>query len=968
MPRDQPLIYHEYESDPDSGFDKIKREPLSRQSSVSSPIDLSMRSKSESPLPPAPELSIRGKPGRRKTKREPKNHKEKLQQKSVLKEKHASVVAALESRMFVDKKYAMKAKAEVAGNDYNEMESFMKSEMLYEDYDKDRTDNENEENVNVDTVCKKSSSVALINFIRSLKPEVSKQLVEKVKEHSNLRSDSASLNLASSLKVMSDSFDKTEHNLEKHQENNTEKMQVDLETDGDSTEKHDFEKDSEPEYPLIMEKNNESVCVIVSEQEKSNEVIGAERMDDDNENLNCDKETMESTVMQVQYESKLKNSVEDNDTEESYEIDEAENIRDPPSQTEGSAKTNSEESETCSNSVQGSEHGVNNANETKKIETQSADNDKQNIVENEDTEDKKSAFKDTSCSKIIEDTDSEAMAVGLTPEKTTLNNKYESQSSQDSEGFEVTSSGIESTSPPVLKINKVLENVEQRLNHSESSMEIEDSTMETTEDLQTEDIEKSNLLSTEAKKTSAEEGSKFEPMVEEKESNASIETDEDDNGLVIDEHVSEDESSVNSDQTEKGALNDQEIVNENDKTGFVLGTVPSNESEEVSMEEDINVKEKSDNSDSVSGDKVQNNKINKSVQGNINELKSKEKSKKGKEKQTAEEKQTDSDLVNSEKYIASPISVVTTSSTVLNNSSSIISLESSQDKEKLSNSETSKVQVETNTTEGILQKGQSHTLYYHDGDGYKPVKIFIDNSEQSSLVLQRMFQTAQLSNLKRQMEHVTSGNVKGPDSASETKQLPNLNANLMSLARMGVRVTKDSVPHNDGSIETSGNSANKTALYTSSSTSLTKETIPTTNVVISSLASNSMETTKDLQSFQQAYIDSLKIKTCEGPASNNNTEQTKKRIHSHLTKKPVVQSVSKIESKGKVTSEGTLTRVNPDIRSKLSKALQSPQRKVGIARSDSDTSVVNSRGILGHSLSSVSYTVQTPVTDTRQQL
>ena len=55
----------------------------------------------------------------------------------------------------------------------------------------------------------------------------------------------------------------------------------------------------------------------------------------------------------------------------------------------------------------------------------------------------------------------------------------------------------------------------------------------------------------------------------------------------------------------------------------------------------------------------------------------------------------------------------------------------------------------SNRVEEVFKQGKSSTWYFKDGDKYKPVKIFVDDSQQSTQVLQKMLQSNQMQLLRQ---------------------------------------------------------------------------------------------------------------------------------------------------------------------------------------------------------------------------
>lgn len=323
----------------------------------------------------------------------------------------------------------------------------------------------------------------------------------------------------------------------------------------------------------------------------------------------------------------------------------------------------------------------------------------------------------------------------------------------------------------------------------------------------------------------------------------------------------------------------------------------------------------------------------------------------------------------------------------------------------------------------VLKQGKSHTLYYKDSGGYKPVRILIDDSEQSSLVFQRMLQATQLTmnvaasdkdlQVISSSPFITGVNTSIPVVSSSMTVPAGMSDNACaSLVQLGNPVSSVSITNSNSVrvLDASVRSSEKTHhngpvdLQMLTSKDTTGVTSSTLNRPISSVKKSTSS-----NSFQTAYIESLKLTDTsmlpvspKAPGSPNfkdkasinaisvrgltkdsiSTKHNSVKSNSHLqdlstksetlsnntapigldsTKSMKTDGVDRYDSKkvagvtrvtkitaaadltlnasppevkGKqlkaagASSEGTLTKVNPDIKSRLSKALQSPQRKV----------------------------------------
>ncbi|XP_045207326.2 serine-rich adhesin for platelets-like [Mercenaria mercenaria] len=1015
---DIPLIYQEFETGSHSLSDDFKKEPLSRQSSVSSPIDLSMRHSMESPQLPV-EMSIRGKPGRRKTKKELKNHKEKHPQKSMVKEKHASVVAALERSMFADKSYSMKANGKASEADHRQVETYIKVEATDAEDVEMRNKDEREEIVDVETVRTKSSSEALSNFILNLKPEQTKQLVEKVKQQLSVqKSDNTRLTPdAPQMYAAESPSDNKRNNFDNSKENDMERMHQDLETDGVEGEK--TEKGLQDETPMLTDKDEYSEMV-VSENESNVAQTEEVTMDDDCENRAeiVTKENIESPVTAVQFQCTSQSPDADHSNESDLEeiVVYRSHLKGDKDNTENTVGSPCEKKETCSENI--------SSDGSKSFTLTSAyEGDKSCMLGHAETMSKDTQESDEECINKRSDgiNDEEISDSVIKDDRLEPSNSKElvSQISQESASSSSLhgSQGFEAILSPALNINPVRETDGRQLENSEDSMEVDftgnTSVSRTVNRIETgTDADVSDAENTTAAGDNDDTVNKtLELKMTEKNSKVSMDTDEDDEdtGLVIDEHASGDESVNNIKNCETVTRNESINVSKQTdcewKEKTVNFHVDAGKSVEVKTTED-----KRGYSEDLN--EVENGNIGKQVEENVLKSSVKDKGHMNSEKPVDVEKQ----VISNGKNIGSSEK----SSEVSDGKESAIEPrpQGIQDEEKLVKPSSAGLQLSQGTApDDLLKKGQSHTLYYHDGDSYKPVKIFIDNSEQSSLVLQRMFQTAQLSNVNRQTGLITADNTKTAtqSSFSETRTsnsvYPNVTVSHLTPA------TNRSVVQSDLVTEVRDYSISKAT--TSFPSNLNVETVSVTNIRPSAHALNALATEP---SFQQAYIKSLKHQASNEAAKiNGSAKQTKKqtvpistksdipcqtKTVSQNTKQKVLNTSKSFDSRtstvdinernqkfgayiatlppgkrmpgavnksvnfltGKYTSEGTLTRVNPDVRNKLSKALQSPQRKVGLVKSDSDSYIVNNRGVLGNVVTSVSGTASASVTDSRQQL
>ncbi|XP_060551884.1 uncharacterized protein LOC132713348 isoform X2 [Ruditapes philippinarum] len=1026
---DMPLIYEEYNpgSRSQTVSDTIKKEPLSRQSSVSSPIDLSMRHNTESPSqPPNPpnEMSIRGKPGRRKTKKEHKNHKEKQPQKSMVKEKHASVVAALEGSMFAGQTYPRKGNDKVS--DDKPFTQNIKIEAQDSEDIEMKCKTENGGMADAENAKSNLSSTTLSDFILNLKPDQTKYLVEKVRQQLNVHKDhisTLSSKEPSKYAAETDCDNKTDYR-QNSPENVPERMHQDL--------KSDDSKNDTPVTETVLKDKGKYLGKIVSL--KDNCVIDDIEMDVESSN---EKEAAENVTGPTESQLVGSRCESRSDTPEAYASDESDiedismdcshvaveayNVQQTAGSSPGKIESHSD-----SNIIGGQVSvSVNDKNDIDKADKpvhgvnvhENLKNYLKERIVNRSENSQKTA-------RLYDRHDKPSKTVELVSQISQESGSSSSlQGSQGSHGFEV-------ISPPVLNVNQandlnVFKKVSSQAEHSEDSMEVEfpsehqvsdqkESSHKTAVDDDESDVEK--VYSKDDAIHTNGDGESMEVNLDEEKLKANIDTDDDDEetGLVIDEHV-ENESENNGDTFE---------VNDN------IASEDKNIKTDQGKDEDsemTNMDVKDSGYSETCEEAIENNRTdyvqphNKECNGEIDEENEQDRSEKG---------------VNDEVHVHSEKSSEV-NGTDFSNGASVRNVESpsfirpdgikpyvKQNAQELKEKDIKKKAVgegglsQSLSQEEMLKKGQSHTLFYRDGDGYKPIKIFIDNSKQSSLVLQKMFQSAQLANVNRKSGLAGIGDIK--KTPAENSNISDL-SKLVTMKSSGtnvitsqtIPVTNSSLAENNITGKVSENSLNTAAITSSymnivTSSNMNVESISVTSTNHSGLASTTSVTDSN-QSFQQAYIESLKQKASAELAVINNSgsvKQTKKRTTlspsksdtsshikavsqsaklkiSHSAKSfdsqpfiemlPPCKKVHVVPAKplnvniaSKHTSEGTLTRVNPDIRRNV-KALLS-QRKVGLVRSESDSYIVSNKGINSNVVTTVPETVQTSVTDSRQQL
>ena len=300
-----------------------------------------------------------------------------------------------------------------------------------------------------------------------------------------------------------------------------------------------------------------------------------------------------------------------------------------------------------------------------------------------------------------------------------------------------------------------------------------------------------------------------------------------------------------------------------------------------------------------------------------------------------------------------------------------------------------------------LKQGKRHTLFYKDAGGSKTVRILMDDSEQSSLVVQQMIQASQKMNVNS-----TEGNNPMSPNVSVLRDTSIQNSETMSTNRnplISVQSTLPMIALQKGlavsSFQNVGTDSSKPYTVKAVTSEIPKHssnamrlpiklgsyTVPVVSTCMSTLGNNiaTSQVTLTPGSYQNINVQSLKLPLpCVNASSVQNlltvlarekgAESAKSiysnEAHSQIASKniyPIVSNSSdlrkangnKVLKKGSakvpdtfpthhitdmknrqskpvpLASEGTLTKVNPDIKNKLSKALNSSQRKLTTAHS-----------------------------------
>ncbi|XP_052805463.1 ankyrin repeat domain-containing protein 12-like [Mya arenaria] len=252
----------------------------------------------------------------------------------------------------------------------------------------------------------------------------------------------------------------------------------------------------------------------------------------------------------------------------------------------------------------------------------------------------------------------------------------------------------------------------------------------------------------------------------------------------------------------------------------------------------------------------------------------------------------------------------------------------------------------------VLKQGKSTTLYYRDGDGYKPIRIFMDDSQQSSLVLKKMLQSNMLQEGQNRdaraipVIHSSSLGLAGKDisnvtinsscassidvhSSSAAISIVGIAQTNGNIAGLGKPVSLKSLPLNPVSVFNKPIFATSTACISPAQSSFINQNALHSNTPVP-VASTVI--TNNSNHIPNAQITKAHITLAPKPSLPSATVQNDiaSIINVDVLKKQKASLICGYPKKLEKTdlSERTLTFVNPDVKSKLSKALQSPQRKL----------------------------------------
>ena len=283
---------------------------------------------------------------------------------------------------------------------------------------------------------------------------------------------------------------------------------------------------------------------------------------------------------------------------------------------------------------------------------------------------------------------------------------------------------------------------------------------------------------------------------------------------------------------------------------------------------------------------------------------------------------------------------------------------------------------------------KAHTLYFFDGVTYRSVKVYIDDSEASSEQFRRMFSDKLNSSPSvflgtgQSLASTIPGVSKLTPETVTSKSDTLVNRELKTNKDIGDK-TKEQKERNVNSSSDSSDISSPGIPITSSLPRSNTDNIASTSKYVEAKSShlgNIFDSATDRNSLTERIIQSAKpittlnnslvlypntsfmnltsVVTHSVPpqASSSGPRNTVQELLQRARKaaaqtpagsqtgyKPADSSQSWCyprtfgSAAGKssaATSEGTITRINPDIKSKLSKALQSPSRKLNIVKTD----------------------------------
>ncbi|KAL4229264.1 Death-associated protein kinase 1 [Mactra antiquata] len=902
-----PLVYEEYDRGRRESNSEDSRPVSSRHSSTSSPIDLSMRGPSTQSQ--STEYVVRGRPPRKKGKRE-KGHREKHSMKSDLSEKHASIVAALEHKSKTEKSSESKidnileSDRNVALKERsNALKSFILNayakQLMNQAYRMQfKTDYSWKNPINTSNSTEHESKKFNVQNIETIKSAEAKRQAFKIAENYS-KQQPDDLNRAPEDNTVV-SIELIDSKLDKIDKSNCIEMEEHVELDiADKKDENEESMDvrNSPEMPVLSR--------ATSECNDSNDNV----LDEPYTSITSEPDSSTSPVLHdVQMKSDHTDH-QDNVTVERLDEDNSSRMN---TEVEHLEPVNNHSS--IENTCDLTDNIMNASIEYKDTDSDVAPTEVQTNNSNYNPSDN-----DHECSEEI------------------------TKHSDGNEDSNVESNCLSSSS----KTNGIDDDCkvgkETFVHHSDDSMEVELS-----------ESDKNKISSENIKlrlnRTIEEKGlnDKVSKIVESSrscvdETNLVMDLDEGESELVIDETHTEEELETNKETS--NVENADETVKDD------------NAPNEKNTSENIAESNVLDTGVVVSdGIKKQKQTSLSSIHATENigltEMSSKYTSTNiSKEVEVSKDGVTDETKTDGKKLFPQSMKIV----------------ESSSEKSKT---------VPVSLVDSLLKTGQSHVLYYHDGGDYKPVRIFIDNSEQSSLVLKQMMQSAQFSTINSD-----------ESSTSNHSGFNDLSSNLPFHTNISKTITKESIVNADHSISHKGSP---------------HPVLEQGNIITDTISVNaglSVNIDEQNSSYQDAFVKSLKSKSGTDSRKISYTPRLNKRKSSPDQKKSdyslnkshtdsvkhkkktveseplysdadstVQTSVSSSENVSKsiptmlnmigkkysggqnmpgkslglssiktLYNEGTLTRVNPDIKSRLSKALQSSQRKTGPDRKDSES-------------------------------
>ena len=280
-----------------------------------------------------------------------------------------------------------------------------------------------------------------------------------------------------------------------------------------------------------------------------------------------------------------------------------------------------------------------------------------------------------------------------------------------------------------------------------------------------------------------------------------------------------------------------------------------------------------------------------------------------------------------------------------------------------------------------INVSKAHTLYFFDGQNYRAVKVYVDDTEASSEQFKKMFSESLNKGLGSASVVLSSHNGPPQVSSATVHSVPERVCEKLPVERdaktyLGRAKDDNSVsygPSRDKNIASLTKTSKSASFDSGRVQQSLREIHYRQGTKTDPIASGSKFIESDSRRSFVEYVDPLKRANIVHPNSSDmnlasivdnaipqktlsevqNEVQDLSKKTAKVTSNPVMSQIFNLKQPAAkpmlisrtlgmtsakspvMTSEGTLTRVNPDIKNRLSKALQSPARKLNITKSDS---------------------------------